>query len=327
MVVAGAIGYYAASMLLEKSLRVFRGSWRGMALVAVVCIAVCCALRFDVLGVTERVPEVSQVASVDLTVAGNSYTFYPGQDDDLIEQLRTVHKAIVADEDYIRHEFSWSDDDARETYTYLRLTYNLSNGQTVYRTYSVPMTQARIDQEGTYDQLLDAFVNSQEMKARRLHEGDDRYTIDGGDLYVYYGTHDGYDLNSQQAAAIAQAVARDRENGTWGTYDWFDQDADGRYALSLELDYRYQRTEDSMSYDWISIYVRPGMTNTVACLKDLGLVTDEDLVTYADLDQEDALSGEEVAGEVIATYPEDTSTFGVIGGADGPTETIMTAVG
>ena len=36
MLVAGTIGYYAASMLLAKSLRVFRGSWKGLVLVAAV---------------------------------------------------------------------------------------------------------------------------------------------------------------------------------------------------------------------------------------------------------------------------------------------------
>jgi hypothetical protein len=94
--------------------------------------------------------------------------------------------------------------------------------------------------------------------------------------------------------------------------------------LGLELDYQYQRTEDSTSYDWIYIYVRPAMTNTVACLKDLGLVTDEDLVTYAERDGEGT---QEVAGVVTTTYAEDTNTFGVIGGADGPTEVLVTAVG
>jgi hypothetical protein len=270
------------------------------------------------------VPEVSQVESVDLTVAGNSYTFYPGQDNDLIEQLRTVHKAIIADEDYVQGYWTgeFYDEENVYTSTYLRLYYNLTNGQTVYRTYSVPMTKARIAQEGAYDQLLDTFVNSQEMKARRLHEGDDRYTIDGGDLYI--DNHNtGYDLNSQQAAAIAEAITWDRENGTWGTYDWFDDYDEDRYALGLELSYLYQRTEDSVGYDWIYIYVRPAMTNTVACLKDLGLVTDEDLVTYAERDLEDT---QETAGVVTTTYAE-PDTFGVIGGADGPTEVLVTAVG
>ena len=63
MLVAGAIGYYAASMLLAKSLKVFRGSWKGMALVAAGCVALCCVLHFDLLGVEDRVPEDLNIPS------------------------------------------------------------------------------------------------------------------------------------------------------------------------------------------------------------------------------------------------------------------------
>ena len=37
---------------------------------------------------------------------------------------------------------------------------------------------------------------------------------------------------------------------------------------------------DGEGHDWISISVNPAMTETVRCLKRLGLVTGEDLVTY-----------------------------------------------
>lgn len=55
LVVAGVIGYYGASMLLSKSLRVFRRSWIGLGAVVLGCVAVCCALHFDVFGIAARV--------------------------------------------------------------------------------------------------------------------------------------------------------------------------------------------------------------------------------------------------------------------------------
>ena len=72
MLVAGAIGYYAASMLLAKSLRVFRGSWKGLVLVAAGCVALCCVLRFDLLGISRRVPEAGQVENVEFYAAENT---------------------------------------------------------------------------------------------------------------------------------------------------------------------------------------------------------------------------------------------------------------
>ena len=77
LLAAGTIGYYGASMLLAKSLRVFRGSWRGLAIVLAGCALVCCVLHFDLLGVADRVPEASQIRSVDIRVSDNSYTFTP----------------------------------------------------------------------------------------------------------------------------------------------------------------------------------------------------------------------------------------------------------
>ena len=326
MLVAGAIGYYAASMLLAKSLRVFRKSWKGLVLVAAGCVALCCVLRFDLLGISRRVPEASQVQKVEFYAAENTYRLYPGEDDALLEQARAVHKAIVADQDYVRdYEDNWrftvtSDDSGTMTSTYIRFIYTLHNGLKVERRYSIPLTKYRMNQDGTYDRLLDTLVNSDTMKAKRLHAGDDRYTVESGSLWLEL-SGDGYDLNSRECAAILDAVARDAASGTWGDYDWFDQNYDSAYAMSLEL--RFACSEnDHQSYDWIEINVRPGMVNAVACLKELGLITDRDLVTREEMDKmENYLK----FGEAYETDAAGAS-LGIIGGADGPTAVFVTGV-
>ena len=55
MLIAGLIGYYGASMLLAKTLRVFKGSQRGAAIVAAGCVIACCVVGFDMLGVATRI--------------------------------------------------------------------------------------------------------------------------------------------------------------------------------------------------------------------------------------------------------------------------------
>lgn len=322
MIVAGVIGYYAASMLLAKSLRVFKGSWKGLVLVAVGCVALCGVLRFDLLGISRRVPEAGQVEKVEFYAADNTYILYPGEDSELLEQVRALHRAIVEDQDYIRDAQNWgyvtsaTDSGQTSAYTYLRLTYTLTNGLKVERYYSLLLTRARLAQEGTYDRSLNELINSEAMKAKRLHAGDARYKVEGGNLYLEpNGDH--FDLSSREAAAVLEAVAKDAVSGAWGDYDWFDQNQSGAYAMNLELGFTYPRESGSgSSYDWISITVRPGMDNTVACLKDLGLVTDRDLVTREKLAQEDAV--------VTPEYPYDaTANMGIIGGADGPAEVFV----
>ncbi|MGN8889260.1 ABC transporter permease [Dysosmobacter sp. HCP28S3_G4] len=331
MLVAGTIGYYGSSMLLAKSLRVFRRSWMGLAAVALGCIALCGILRFDVLNIAGRVPELNSVKEVRLDAAGNSYTLYPGEDNAVIEQIRQLHQTIVADEDYIRSPHSWdivTPDGGGEnavTFTYLTLVYEFTGGGEVRRSYDLPLTRERLVQEGTYDNLLDRLINDEDMKTRRLHAGDSRYTVEGGYLYCDV-SESGYDLNSREAASVLEAAAKDAADGTWGTYDWFNEDSGGDYAIDLELQFSYA-DESTRSSNWITIRVRPGMENTVACLKELGLVTDRDLVTYAELDdREFALKYGGVPTEILTET--EAAAIGIIGGADGPTETFVTeAVG
>ena len=330
MLVAGTIGYYAASMLLAKSLRVFRGSWKGLILVAAGCIALCCVLRFDLLGISRRVPEASQVQKVEFYAADNTYRLYPGEDDALLEQVRSLHKAIVADQDYVR---TYEDSDRRYlavsddtmTETYIRFIYTLNNGLQVERRYSIPLTKYRIKQEGTYDDLLDTLVNSEPMKAKRLHAGDDRYAVESGRLYLE-SSGDYLDLNSRESAAILYAVFRDAVLGTWGEYDWFDQDDFGAYAMSLELSFTYPNDYGETSNDWINITVRPGMDNTVACLKDLGLITDRDLVTREAMEKMNNRDYSETVEYAEKMEQENSASIGVIGGADGPTTVVIAGV-
>ena len=310
LLAAGTIGYYGASMLLAKSLKVFRGSWKGLAVVLAGCALVCCVLHFDLLGVADRVPEAGQLQTLEVRTADNSYTLTPEQDGDLVEQVWTLHQAVVADEAYIREMESLQystlseDEDPDTTFTGLSLTYVLKSGARVDRWYHLPITRDRLAQPGTYDHLLDQFVNSDAVKARRLHLNDSRWTPDGGSLYVE-ARNEGYDLGSREASFILEAVGRDLDAGHWGEYDWFDVDNNGDYALSLDLS--FAELDDS-GRDWISINISPEMAETVDCLQALGLVTDADLVTWHELyaesytqDYEDAVY-DTSGGETVAVF-------------------------
>ena len=319
MCVAGLIGWYAAAMLLAKSLRVFRGSWKGAVAVMVCCAAVCAAMHTDVLGVAARVPNAEDVSRIELRVAGNSYTLDAGKEDALIAQVVELHRAVVQDLDYLREKEAelynqaiLQEDAERlgETTTWLWLKYTLANGQHLMRSYELFLTRERMAQAGTYDYLLDALVNGEAMKAVRLHDGDPDYTLTGG--YVSTDRGGSYDLGSREAEAIAAAVRRDAANGTWGTYEWFDSSDAHDYAINMELTFEYQEQDSSgtsyTSTDWITIRVRPEMTETVDCLLRLGLVTKADLVTRAELYPEDygydAVQGE---GDGAVLADENTS--------------------
>ena len=316
LLAAGTIGYYGASMLLAKSLRVFRGSWRGLAIVLAGCALVCCVLHFDLLGVADRVPEASQIQTLEVRTADNSYTLTPEQDGDLVEQIRAIHQAIVADKAHVQalddsRDLTLSEEaDPNTTHTGLRLTYSLNNGTRVERWYYLPITRDRLAQPETYDHLLDQFVNSDIVKARRLHLNDDFWTVSSGSLYLE-ARGESYDLGSREASAVLQAVGRDLASGGWGNYDWFSSSDSDSYAIYLELGFD---GPDGEGHDWISINVTPDTVETVDCLQALGLVTDRDLVTYRELYPED-YAQDSYEAAVYDTGVETVEVSGVSGAA------------
>jgi len=299
MIAGGAIGYYAASMLLAKTPRVFKTTWKGMLAVALGCAALCGAMKCDLFGVVRRVPAPDSVKLVNVYAAGSNYYLTPGKDDALIEKVRTLHQTIIDDKDYIM-----STAEGRSVYmeteegsytigapaseivstsvssfanTSVRFTYTLNSGLKVERRYNLYLTQNRMDQEDTYDHLLDQLINSQEMRQKRIRWRDEGFQLDGAWIDTW---RDYSDLSSREVGLILDAVAKDAENGDWGVYNWFqaDNDADS-YEIQIHFQYKLPESQFDRPYDAIQVNVKEGMTETIRALKDLKLITDADLVT------------------------------------------------
>ena len=293
MIAGGAIGYYAASMLLAKTPRVFKTTWKGMLAVALGCAALCGAMKCDLFGVVRRVPAPDSVKLVNVYAAGSNYYLTPGKDDDLIAEVRALHQTIIDDKDYIlgyrsrtdydfvadtaSTEMAVEDSGAQSTISNIRITYMLNSGLKVERRYSLYLTPGRMAQEGTYDYLLDQLINSPEMRQKCIRWQEEGFQLDE----AWYDTrYNGGDLSSREAGLILDAVAKDAENGDWGVYDWFrvDNDADS-YEIQIHFQYKLPESQFDRTYDAIQVNVKEGMTETIQTLKELKLITDADLVT------------------------------------------------
>lgn len=290
MIAGGAVGYYAASMLLAKTPRVFKTTWKGMLAVALGCAALCGAMKCDLFGVVRRVPAPDSVKLVNVYAAGSNYYLTPGKDDALIEEVRTLHQTIIDDKDYIlgyssrayyedtaSTEMAVEDSGAQSTISNIRITYMLNSGLKVERRYNLYLTQNRMDQEDTYDHLLDQLINSPEMRQKCIRWQEEGFQLTEAWLDTRYNSGD---LSSREAGLILDAVAKDAENGDWGVYDWFrvDNDADS-YEIQIHFQYKLSESQFNRTYDAIQVNVREGMTETIRALKDLKLITDADLVT------------------------------------------------
>lgn len=299
MIAGGAIGYYAASMLLAKTPRVFKTTWKGMLAVALGCAALCGAMKCDLFGVVRRVPAPDSVKLVNVYAAGSNYYLTPGKDDALIEEVRTLHQTIIDDKNYImstaegRSVYMETEEDSYTigapaseivstsvssfANTSVRFTYTLNSGLKVERRYNLYLTQNRMDQEDTYDHLLDQLINSQEMRQKRIRWRDEGFQLDGAWIDTW---RDYSDLSSREVGLILDAVAKDAENGDWGVYNWFqaDNDADS-YEIQIHFQYKLPESQFDRTYDAIQVNVKEGMTETIQTLKELKLITDADLVT------------------------------------------------
>lgn len=296
MLLAGVMGYYIASMLLAKSLRVFRGSWRGPVVVAVASAVVCLGLRFDVLGLETRVPELSEIQSLEVNIDSNTYTLTPGAQEALLQEALELHRAVVADRDYIRNwqNQGWSsstspeESDSDRVSSFLWYVYTLTDGTTLERRYTVPITRQRLTQSDTYDAKMDALVKNTEMKYLRLHMDSAGNFVDGWEpdsLWIYGEATGGLDGSSRDARLVLTALAKDIAAGAWGDPDWFDDHWEETYTASVDISYARPTQEGYTDSDAITIALRPEMTNTLSALKRLHLIQNGDLVPNGKWDE------------------------------------------
>lgn len=83
---------FGMSMLLGKSLKIFRRTWKGTVLLAALLAAVCVCVRMDVAGVERRVPKTDEIESVTALCRHITAT---SEDTETIEAIRAIHRAIL----------------------------------------------------------------------------------------------------------------------------------------------------------------------------------------------------------------------------------------
>ncbi len=289
LIVAGLIGYYAASMLLAKSLRVFRGSAVGALCLVAACVAFCAGMRYDLFGIERRIPDQNEITQLEIYLARNTYYLTPEDQPELLSGAQDLQRTLIAQKDLIRsnyetyrHGGSSSDPDAS---TNIRYVYTLKNGATVERFYTVSFARSDLQTSGSYANVMDSFVNSPALRQARLRWGDPEFHVESG-WFSLQESGDNFALGTQECERLLSAIAQDAENGNWGRYDWFEDDGTA-YAMDLGFDFYRDLIDEHgthyRSYDSIYITVRPEMTETKQALLDLNLATEQDFVTWQEL--------------------------------------------
>lgn len=243
-VLMGALCYYAAEMLVRKSLRVLRRSLPGAGLVCVLLALVCAGARFDVSGYAARVPDVSAVTQVQLR-GSLGLSAVNCTEPETIETVIELHREIIT----LR-----PDEDDPENSAYITLSYTLTDGSTLTRAY-------QLNPAGELEDALETVFNTGEVREKSLITSRHTGSWRGGYLSLDR-TGDAMQLTAAQAGEIYGALLRDIAQGhNHYDFSWLDD----RHVLVVQLD-----LEGSDDYSLCIGELPEDCTETMQALVDVG---------------------------------------------------------
>ena len=286
---AGLLGYYAASMLLEKSRRVFgKKSLPGVGIVAAGAIAVCLLVSLDLFGLEKKIPAWDEIESVSIEDRGVYSSWDAGEYPDQARALRDFHQAVIDDLDYIRSYVpDWTQDEDRVFSHYIYLTYYLKDGTVLERQYSIWMTADRAEIAGTFENLLNAFYQDPEVRAYdvRIPTGTTLDSIDIHSRFIsgYVNTRDHADGSNQETEQLYAALQKDADEGNIPAKDimqyyegWFYNN-----SFYFRINCRgFDKGTNGYYYRIQEVYIAPTMTNTLSTLVELGYMTEEEVAEW-----------------------------------------------
>lgn len=284
MVIAGVIGYYIASMLLAKSIKVFRGgTWKGAAGTAIAAAILCGVIVMDPAGVESWVPsaEKLETAAFEFYSEWGGHIFARVKEPATIEKILDLHKTIIAEKDLL--------DGQNAYYRNVALRYMDKDGKYHDRYYTFT-----IDSGTSSDALLksaqlacDPVIQEENIFGTIQSEDVVSSRLTGGYVDYIYNTetkmYETRDLSREEAQVLEEAIRRDIAAGHFGmaavTDDYnryLETACRGNFELNYNVTYRrgydgeMQTRSDSTG---ISVNISTYCTETLDALKKLG-VTD-----------------------------------------------------
>lgn len=130
LIIGAFIGYFASEMLLKKSFHVFKGSWKGFVITAVLCIVFAFVCVTDLFDLSSQLPDADDIEAISYNSEGRDVDIKNRSD---IEALLKVNKAIIADRD----KYEGLDDTDLENTGYVSIRYKLKDGRVICRGYTL----------------------------------------------------------------------------------------------------------------------------------------------------------------------------------------------
>lgn len=218
LVLGAALGYYAAEMLLQKSLRVFRSRMRGLLIVWAVLLLGVAAAVFDLTGYEKRVPETDDIESVVIINDGRVTG-----DAESIELTREIHQTAIDNRERNRQANNQG---------VIYIGYNLKDGSSINRTYYVDRSREWIESGNSeyalcrelymLPQNKELMMKTGEIKAENIVFCEIQQLLDMSDEFAL--NYEQLRLSPQQAEELyTQCILPDTQDSMLGTR-WFYMD-------------------------------------------------------------------------------------------------------
>ena len=280
IVLFGLVGYFGAKMLLNKTFRVFRSSWRGAAALAAVLVLIGWGTATDVLKISDRVLDVSEVQALQFRVGGENFSSGMTEDPALIQKLAMVQKRLIAEKDLMRRRGrvyrAENGNGGSEGYNSAQfsLDYTLRNGTVKRWSYTIFYKSADVTSAGDNAiSRLGVLMRSPEMQEASLLGQFQSHEIRSGEMeYPAGGGNKTVPFDQDTAKRIYRAIRADVEAGNFGKnqFDHTGWEAES-YVNALTLYY----AEEDGNLNGISLNFSKNCTATVAALKAAGIVDAE----------------------------------------------------
>lgn len=305
MLFTGLLGYFAAEMLLHKSFRVWRTGRVGALVFSAVLVCFGVAMSLDLTGYEGYTPDAEEVEFVSVYLSSNGdYLSCKLDEPESIERTLAAHRAMIADKarqlSYARTTYETPADAPVDSYLYFTVTYALTDGRVVRRSYVDCRAFSReLNEPGSVAQTMTALLNCPEAALDRVlgELADDKSNayLTGGYYDVVsdgaYGEDDG-ELTSAQANTLVSALRRDYEAGRTANASLFeDTRYSGSFYVELELWYilrsdgkmvgtamvtdhgEITKSSSPAASRSINVIVTPEMTCTLEALAGMGIET------------------------------------------------------
>lgn len=242
LVLGAALGYYAAEMLLQKSLRVFRSRIRGLIVVWAVFLLGVVVAELDLTGYEKRVPETDDIESVVLVNDGRVT-----EDAESIELTRKIHQTAIDNEEHNRQA---------ESTSIIYIRYELKDGSSLGRSYWVDGSLEWIENGNSefalcrelymLPQNKELMMKAGEIKAENVIFCDIEQLLPKSDEFSL--NYEQLRLSPQQAEELyTQCILPDTQDSMLGTR-WFYMDEEAYETRSDTSLYIHVESGEGIEY-------------------------------------------------------------------------------